>query len=60
MQQNLGAALGNIISPQNIIAGAITVGATCSEGKVLRLTVPLCAGTLLIAGVVTFFVAHLN
>lgn len=51
--QNVGAALGNVISPQNVIAGAVTVGATGDEGAVLRLTIPICLATLLLAGLVT-------
>lgn len=41
--QNFGAAIGNIISPHNIIAGAATVGlAAGREGDVLRATVLVC------------------
>jgi lactate permease len=54
--QGVGAALGNIICPHNIIAGAATVGLVGREASlVLRLTLPAAllyaalAGALLIA-----------
>ena len=41
--QNFGAAIGNIISPHNIIAGAATVGlAGAREGEVMRTTIAAC------------------
>lgn len=41
--QNFGAAIGNIISPHNIIAGAATVGlASGREGDVMRVTAVVC------------------
>jgi lactate permease len=40
--QGLGAAIGNIVAPHNIIAGAATVGLIGREGALLRLTIPIC------------------
>lgn len=52
--QNFGAAIGNIISPHNIIAGAATVGlASGREGEVMRATLLLCLGYAAAGGVVT-------
>ena len=45
--QGLGAGIGNIICPHNIIAGSATVGLKGGEGEVLRLTLGIC---LLAAG----------
>ncbi|MEX2642100.1 MAG: L-lactate permease [Acetobacterales bacterium] len=51
--QGFGAAVGNIICPHNIIAGAATVGVQSREWEVLRRTVIVCVlyalagGTLL-------------
>ncbi|MFN3943439.1 MAG: L-lactate permease [Allosphingosinicella sp.] len=53
--QGFGAAIGNIVAPHNIVAGAATVGLTGSEGKVLKRTLPVCllyaaaGGALLLA-----------
>ncbi|MBA2664964.1 MAG: L-lactate permease [Bradymonadaceae bacterium] len=41
--QGFGAAVGNIISPHNIIAGCATVGITGQEGTILRRTLGVCA-----------------
>jgi len=41
--QGFGSAIGNIIAPHNIIAGAATVGLIGKEGKVLARTVIWCA-----------------
>jgi lactate permease len=40
--QGFGAAIGNIIAPQNIVAGAATVGLVAREGVILRRMLPLC------------------
>ncbi len=40
--QNFGAAVGNMVSPHNIIAGAATVGLVGREGEVLRKTALAC------------------
>ncbi len=42
--QGFGAAVGNIVCPHNIVAGAATVGlAGRQAGEVMRRTVPACA-----------------
>lgn len=52
--QNFGAAVGNIVSPHNIIAGAATVGlAAGREGEVLRATVLVCLLYVTAGGIVT-------
>jgi len=40
--QGFGAAIGNIIAPHNIVAGAATVGLIGREGDVLKRTLPIC------------------
>lgn len=54
--QAAGSAIGNIIAPHNIVAGAATVGLLGSEGRILRRTLPVCllysaAGGILLFGV---------
>ncbi|MDO8900592.1 MAG: L-lactate permease [Phenylobacterium sp.] len=49
--QGVGAGVGNIISPHNIIAGAATVGLKGGEGAVLRQTALVCLAYLALAGV---------
>lgn len=52
--QSFGAAIGNIVSPHNIIAGAATVAlASGREGEVLRVTAVICIAYALAGGVVT-------
>lgn len=48
--QGVGAAVGNIVCPHNVVAGAATVGLSGREGEVLRRTVPVCLVYLLAAG----------
>ena len=50
--QGIGAAIGNMISPLNIIAGAATVGLAGREGQVLARTLPACLACAAVAGVV--------
>jgi len=53
--QGFGAAIGNVIAPHNIVAGAATVGLVGREGAILKTTLPVClvyaatGGLLLIA-----------
>lgn len=49
--QGFGAAIGNIIAPHNIVAGAATVGLIGREGRVLKITFPLCLAYALAGGV---------
>ncbi len=51
--QGLGAGLGNLICPHNLIAGAATVGLRGAEGALLRRTLPVCGlGLMLVGGLV--------
>lgn len=58
--QGIGAAVGNIISPLNVIAGAATVGLAGREGQILRKTVPACLACAAAAGVAVFAVANMG
>lgn len=40
--QGFGAAIGNVVAPHNIVAGAATVGLVGREGSVLKTTLPVC------------------
>lgn len=48
--QNCGAAVGNIVCPHNIVAGAATVQATGREAEIPRGTLLPCAACLLLGG----------
>lgn len=48
--QCFGAAVGNVICPHNVIAGAATVGLAGQEGSILRQTVWPCVAYLLAGG----------
>ncbi|MBJ6127465.1 L-lactate permease [Microvirga splendida] len=48
--QGFGAALGNIVCPHNIIAGAATVGLSGQEGAILSRTALACAVYALAGG----------
>lgn len=48
--QGFGAAVGNIVCPHNIVAGAATVQATGREAEVLRRTLLPCLVHLLLGG----------
>lgn len=48
--QGVGAAIGNMIAPHNIVAGAATVGLVGAEAAVLRRTLPVCVLYALAAG----------
>lgn len=52
--QGMGAGIGNIIAPHNIVAGAATVGLIGGEGRVLKRTLPICLGYAAAAGVLLF------
>jgi lactate permease len=57
--QGLGAAVGNVIAPHNVIAGAATVGLERREGDILVRTIGACAvyaaaGGFLVLGVAAF------
>ncbi|MGP9814236.1 L-lactate permease [Rhodopseudomonas sp. NSM] len=48
--QSFGAAIGNVIAPHNIVAGAATVGLIGREGAVLKRTLPVCLVYALLGG----------
>jgi lactate permease len=48
--QGLGAGVGNIVCPHNIVAGAATVGLAGREAEVLRRTLAPCALYLALGG----------
>ncbi|HKK29806.1 MAG TPA: L-lactate permease [Alphaproteobacteria bacterium] len=48
--QNFGAAVGNIVCPHNVVAGAATVGLIGREGEILRRTALACAAYALAGG----------
>lgn len=52
--QTLGAAVGNIVCPHNVVAGAATVGLVGREGEIIRRTLPVCLAYLLCAGVLVW------
>jgi lactate permease len=54
--QSVGAAIGNVAAPHNIIAGSATVGLTAREGEILARTAAICliytaAGGILLSAV---------
>lgn len=50
--QGVGAGVGNIVCPHNIVAGAATVGIAGAEGAILRATLLPCLFYLAAAGAV--------
>jgi lactate permease len=52
--QGVGAAIGNVITPHNIVAGAATVGLIGGEGRVLRQTLPVCLAYVAAGGALLF------
>jgi lactate permease len=56
--QGVGAGVGNIICPHNIVAGAAAVGIAGREGAILRRTLPACLTYLVAAGVLVFALAR--
>jgi lactate permease len=48
--QGFGAAIGNIVCPHNIVAGAATVGLAGREPEILRRTLLPCAAALAVGG----------
>lgn len=56
--QGFGAAVGNIVCPHNIVAGAATVGLAGRQvGEVMRRTLPACALYTLLGGVLVLAAA---
>jgi lactate permease len=56
--QGVGAAVGNVVAPHNIIAGGATVGLAGQEGEVLRRTVVPCLVYALAAGAFVLVLAQ--
>ncbi len=56
--QGFGAAIGNIVCPHNVVAGAATVGLSGREGEVLRRTAGPCALYLVAGGVLVALLAR--
>lgn len=56
--QGFGAAVGNIVCPHNIVAGAATVGLAARQaGEVMRRTLPACALYAALGGAVALVFA---
>jgi lactate permease len=58
--QGVGAAIGNIVCPHNIIAGSATVGLRGREGEILTRTVSACAACALAGGLIVLLVSRLG
>lgn len=58
--QGVGAGIGNIIAPHNIVAGAATVGLIGAEAAVLRKTFPICLAYAAAAGLLLLGVGSLG
>jgi lactate permease len=58
--QGFGAAVGNIICPHNIIAGAATVGLHGREGEVLRRTLAPCLVYTALGGLLAFILVQVR
>lgn len=57
--QTLGASVGNIICPHNVVAGAATVGLAGREGEIIRQTLPVCLVYLAAAGLLLWLLLAL-
>lgn len=55
--QGFGAAVGNIVSPHNIIAGSATVGSVGAEGEILKRTLWVCGLYALLGGLLALFLS---
>ena len=47
--QNIGAAAGNMVCVNNVVAVCATTGTNGNEGKIIRTNMPICLGYCLIA-----------
>ena len=52
--QTAGGAIGNTISPGNVILGTTTAGILGQEGKVLKTILPIAIASALFIGVILF------
>jgi len=55
--QGFGAAIGNVIAPHNIVAGAATVGLIGREGATLKATLPVCLAYAAMGGLLLLVLA---
>lgn len=55
--QGFGAAIGNVIAPHNIVAGAATVGLIGREGAILKTTLPVCLAYAAMGGLLLLALA---
>ena len=53
--QTAGAAIGNIISPSNIVLGCSTVGIIGKEGRIIRYTLPVSILVTTLIGLILMF-----
>ena len=53
--QTAGAAIGNIISPSNIVLGCSTVGIIGKEGRIIRYTLPVSILVTTLVGLILMF-----
>jgi lactate permease len=58
--QGFGAAIGNVIAPHNIIAGAATVGLQGREGEILERTIRACVVYAAAGGLLVVIAAALS
>jgi len=56
--QSFGAAVGNMVCPHNIVAGAATVGLQGKEGETLRLTILPCLVYAAAGGALVFAIVR--
>jgi lactate permease len=55
--QGFGSAIGNVIAPHNIVAGAATVGLIGREGAILKATLPVCLAYAMLGGLLLLALA---
>lgn len=58
--QAFGAAIGNVVTPHNIVAGAATVGLVGREGDVLKTTLPICLAYAVSGGLLLLVMVSVN
>ncbi len=56
--QNVGAAIGNMICPNNVVAVATTVGILGEEGKLIRKVLPAFLTLLVVYGIVALIYTY--
>ena len=56
--QSFGGAVGNMISPHNIVAGGATVGIAGEEGAILRRTLPACIVYATLGGILALLYVY--